>query len=401
MKFLFVHEVNWREKPIYEIHDIPELLSLAGHEVTFIDFPESLKADPKNTLLSFRSNKFFRQSRAHVGSNIDVFTPGRVISGPFQRYFASLTFVPLFWRTVRERRIDVIILYGVPTNGWQTIFLAKILKVPVLFRAIDIAHLLRETKFRFLVKIAERYIYRNAAHISTHNEALKDYCISLGASSQKLSTDPPSLDLARFSASPRDNDLAQSYGIKANQKIVFFRGTLYRFAGLEKFIELFSEHLHMNPNVCVLIVGNGEAEESIKATISKCGLTKQVILKPFVEYDHLVKNICLADVSVNTFEPSLVTHCVLPGRVLQSMACAVPVVSTPLKGMMSYSSGSDAVLYRDLDDSFVRAVVDLLNDDVERKRLGNAGREVIMSNGTWQEFIHNFSDLAENLVQTK
>ncbi|NDC99922.1 glycosyltransferase, partial [bacterium] len=40
MRFLFVHEVNWREKVTYEIHDIPELLSIAGHEVTFIDFPE-------------------------------------------------------------------------------------------------------------------------------------------------------------------------------------------------------------------------------------------------------------------------------------------------------------------------------------------------------------------------
>ena len=40
MKILFVHEVNWRKKPIYEIHDYPELLSLRGHEISFIDFPE-------------------------------------------------------------------------------------------------------------------------------------------------------------------------------------------------------------------------------------------------------------------------------------------------------------------------------------------------------------------------
>ena len=67
MKFLFVHEVNWHEKVIYEIHDIPELLSIAGHEVTFIDFPEFLKTDPRNKRFSFKTTRAFAQSRAHPG----------------------------------------------------------------------------------------------------------------------------------------------------------------------------------------------------------------------------------------------------------------------------------------------------------------------------------------------
>jgi len=40
VRLLFVHEVNWRAKVVYEIHDYPELLSFAGHEAVFIDFPE-------------------------------------------------------------------------------------------------------------------------------------------------------------------------------------------------------------------------------------------------------------------------------------------------------------------------------------------------------------------------
>ena len=40
MNLLFIHEVNWRDKVTFEIHDIPELLSIAGHSVFFIDYPE-------------------------------------------------------------------------------------------------------------------------------------------------------------------------------------------------------------------------------------------------------------------------------------------------------------------------------------------------------------------------
>ena len=401
MRFLFVHEVNWREKITYEVHDIPELLSIAGHEVTFIDFPEFAKTDPRNRNFGFRTSRVFSQSRAHQGSKVDVFTPGGVVAGNLRRYFATFTFVPLFWRTVRKRNIDVVVLYSVPTNGWQTVLLAKILKVPVIFRAIDIAHLLRDTRFKNLVKVAERYIYRNVAHISAHNEALKNYCVSLGASINNVSIDFPSVDLARFKPHPRDKELASSLGIHSGQKVVLFRGTLYRFSGLEIFIELFADYLRQNSDTCLLIVGSGEAEEVIRNTITKYDLDKQVTMRPFVSYDELVRHICLANVSVNTFIPSLVTHCVLPGRVLQSMACGIPVVSTPLQGMMNYSHGSDTVVYRNLGPSFVEAVADLLADDTKSQILGQAGRNLVTSKGSWQDFVDNFANLTQKVSVTK
>jgi glycosyltransferase involved in cell wall biosynthesis len=332
---------------------------------------------------------------------VDVFTPGGVVAGDLRRYFATFTFVPLFWRTVRKRNIDVVVLYSVPTNGWQTVLLAKILKVPVIFRAIDIAHLLRDTRFKNLVKVAERYIYRNVAHISAHNEALRNYCVSLGASTNNVSIDFPSVDLARFKPHLRDEMLASSLGIQSGQKVVLFRGTLYRFAGLEIFIELFADYLRQNSDTCLLIVGSGEAEATVRKTIIKHGLEKQVIMRPFVSYDDLVRHICLADVSVNTFIPSLVTHCVLPGRVLQSIACGVPVVSTPLQGMMNYSQGTDTVVYRNLDPSFVEAVANLLADMTKSQVLGEAGRNLVAAKGSWQDFVDNFADLAQNTLVTK
>lgn len=124
-------------------------------------------------------------------------------------------------------------------------------------------------------------------------------------------------------------------------------------------------------------------------------------MRPFVRYDELVRYICLANVSVNTFIPSLLTHCVLPGRVLQSMACGIPVVSTPLQGMMSYSQGSDTVIYRNLDPSFVEAVADLLADSTKSQILGEAGRNLVAVKGSWQDFVDNFANLAQNILVTK
>jgi hypothetical protein len=83
------------------------------------------------------------------------------------------------------------------------------------------------------------------------------------------------------------------------------------------------------------------------------------------------------------------------------MACGIPVVSTPLQGMMSYSQGSDTVVYRNLDSSFVEAVVGLLSDNTKSKILGEAGRNLVVGKGSWQDFVDNFAALAQKLSVTK
>ncbi len=400
MNFLFVHEVNWRDKVTFEIHDIPELLSIAGHSVSFIDYPEV--RDNESLNLRFFRTTFSRiQSRTHNGSTVEVRTPGRILPGAAGRLVASLTFVPLLIKTIRFKKIDLIVLYGVPTNGWQTVLVAKLLRIPVIFRAIDVSHLLRGSLYKNLIRTAERFIYRNVDHISVHNAALAEYCASFGANSNNISIDYPRLDTERFARLARDQDLASNYGINPKHKVVFYRGTLYRFCGLEKFLELFAETLRNDENIFVLIIGSGEAKKDIAETIERLGVQSQVIMRPFVDYSELVKHICLADVSVNTFVPSLVTDCALPGRVLQSLSCGIPVVSTPLKGLISYTGDSKSVVYAPLGIEFVQTVNDLLLNKPRRDQLSVAGRELVASKGNWQEFTTEFVELCQSVLARK
>jgi hypothetical protein len=108
MRFLFVHEVNWRSKVTYEIHDIPELLSLAGHTVFFIDYPEVSSDKSSLRARFFRTTVSTEHSRAHKGSSVEVLTPGRILPGLADRLIASLTFVPLLIKTIRKEKIDLI-----------------------------------------------------------------------------------------------------------------------------------------------------------------------------------------------------------------------------------------------------------------------------------------------------
>ena len=83
MKILFVHEVSWFNKVVFEMHDFPELLSLNGHEVHFLDFDEGkprARWKPVTTI----------ETRAHAGSQVSVTTPPKFLPGILGRLGALI-----------------------------------------------------------------------------------------------------------------------------------------------------------------------------------------------------------------------------------------------------------------------------------------------------------------------
>ena len=202
MRLLFVHEVNYREKVVFEMHDFPELLSLADHDVTFIDFGEGGTRSGLRRWFDWRTETAVVRDRAHSGAEVRVITPGRLLPPPLDRLLASLTQVPVLIRTLKSEPFDCVVLYAVPTNGWQALIVAQRLGVPVLFRALDISHRLRPTVFASLIERAERFIYRRADAVSANNHALARYIVENGGNPDTISVDYPVLDLERFSPGP-------------------------------------------------------------------------------------------------------------------------------------------------------------------------------------------------------
>ena len=315
---------------------------------------------------------------------------------------ASLTHVPEIWRLLSSKAFDVVVLYGVPTNGWQTIAIARYFGVPVLFRAIDISHALRASVFRPLIKIAEKFIYKNADAISTHNEPLRQYCIENGAAPEKVSIEYPGLDLERFSPGPRDPELCSKYNLEAKDKTVLFMGTFFRFAGLDWFIDSFAPYLRSNLNFKLLLVGGGEAEQGLRTQVDRLGLSNNVIFCGFAEYPMLAKYLRLGDVAITTFEDSLVTNCALPGKVLQYLGCGLPTVCTPVKGLQSVICDENSgILYKERNHSFIEAVAALLANDEHRNELAKAARITTERLFQWDTCVNRFEDAIRKVVKNK
>jgi glycosyltransferase involved in cell wall biosynthesis len=400
VRILFVHEVNWRRKVTFEIHELPELLSLLGHQVDFIDFPEGEARRGRRALLDIHTEVHTVDSRTIPGSRVRIITPGRVFAPPVDRLVATLTLVPLLAKAFRRQKYDAVFLYGVPTNGWQTIHMARRHGVPVLFRGIDVAHVLRRTRFARLVYIAERYVYRNCDHLSVNNIALREYCISEGAKADRVTVDYPGLDAEHFRVTHDDSALRRLYGISESDKVVMYMGTFFRFSGLDRLVQEFKETKMAEKGVKLLLVGDGELRVRLEELVQSLDLSEAVIFTGLIDYKELPRYMHMADIALTPFVPSLVSNKALPWKVVQYVAANLPVVSTRLEGLMGLFPEGQGVTYVE-ESKMWNAVLDLLSDPVRSSEMVLRGQAIVEEKCNWMTNVRTFESRLHHLIRQK
>ena len=329
MKILFVHEVSYRKKVIYEMHEFPELLSLRGHEVTFLEFDEGrkfwqAKQAPKREMIS---------GRVHAQAIVDLVIPFQLGIPGLDRLLATLTVLPTLNSLLKRGNFDAVVLYAVPTYGLQTLWLAKKHKVPVLFRALDASHKIRSSYFAPIIKWVERRIYKKTDMLSANNPAMAKYCDELSKRTGQTVVHFPPLDLSHFQNSSRDLALRSTLGIAEGDRVIVYMGSFFYFSGLSDALNEFANVSKSSPNLKFLLVGGGEQDSELRQRVSALGLSEKVIFTGFVSYEELPRYLKVADVAINTLEPTLVANVAFPNKVLQYMAAGLPVVSTRLDGL--------------------------------------------------------------------
>jgi glycosyltransferase involved in cell wall biosynthesis len=391
MKILFVHEVSWFSKVVYEIHDFPELLSLSGNDVSFLEFEEHKPGARWKSVESI-------ESRSHSGSTVNVISSPHVFSGLIRRLAATIIQPLTFIKLLKRIQPDVVVTYSIPTSGWQVVSICRRREIPVMVRAIDVSHKLRKSRFETAIKKAERFVYSNADHVCANNEALRQYCISLGASPDRSSVIYPGIDTARFYPAQPRQDLQDELGIKPTDSVLLFMGTIFRFSGLTEILADLGPALHKNPTLKFLILGEGEDFIPLQRLVESLGLQHQVIMPGRIEYDILADYLRLGHVALLPFRPELVTHCALPGKVLQYLACGLPTIATPLNGLQSMIAPDKGVLYANNLKEMAIIAEQLSSDSQHRNLLSTQGIELMNSHCNWQVQMRLFEELLGRLT---
>lgn len=373
VRILFIHEVNYRNKVIFEMHEFPELLALRGHDVTFFHYPEA----PDSPKISLRTQRERVSGRAYPEAELELITPPTFGGGVFERYIAPVLNFPALKAELSNGNYDVVVLYAVPTTGWQTVALAKQSGIPVVFRALDVSHKIRSNIFSGLIRMAERYIYRNATVVSANNPAMAEYCIAESRRTLPTVVDLPPVDLSHFGIS-FDRDLRAELSISDSSRVVLYMGSFFGFSGLDIVMRALKPYLESHPELVFVLVGGGDLDGTLRALAREMKIEQRVVFTGIVPYVDLPGYLKLADVAINPFIPQLLTDVAFPHKVLQYMAAGIPTVSTSLRGLRGVLGDDCGVVWVKDPVEVAQTAVELaLGDASFRRARSKAGQAFV------------------------
>ena len=208
MKILVVHEVNYLKKIIYEFQILPEILSMLGHEVTVIDYDDSWKTSLNGRRWHLKTDVHEQVHRAYSSASVTVRRPGMIRFPIVSRISAAIASGLEVYRFLQIRSPDVLLLYGLPTVGVQSLLAARNFHVPVVFRSIDVLHQLVPMRALVpLTRVLERYLYNRVNAVIPVTLNLKKYILSYGVPESRVRVLPSGVDTEMFSPGPRNNRL--------------------------------------------------------------------------------------------------------------------------------------------------------------------------------------------------
>jgi len=358
LRILFLHEVNYLSKPIFEMHEFPEHLAALGHEVGFVHFPEGL------TRAELADTPFKQAIAGRVLDDVSLtlFTPKTLSGGLAGRLLTVLTSGKQFRNVLQDFRPDVVVSFAVPTSGWQALSVSKKSGIPFVFRALDVSHKIRKSLFSPMIAWAERFIYRNADWVSANNPAMLEYCIGMGALQEQSSVELPPLDLGHFdTAVLKPDELRSHYGIPNEARVALYMGSFFYFSGLPELIQSFATQ--RRDNEYLVLIGGGEQEKQLSGQVAQLGMEDFVKFTGFISFKELPAHLQMADVAVNPMHVSTVSNAAFPNKVIQYMAAGLPVVSTRLDGLVETFGQESQLRYVDKSSEVYPAVQALFGSE--------------------------------------
>ena len=382
MNILIIHEIDWINKVIFEPHHLSELFSKSGHNVFVIDCPDTQN---KNIRSGLKTEIISNYSRIYDDASITLIHPPSILIKGLNRISHFLSCKKIIKQTILENKIDIILLYGAITNGIQTIQIAKELKIPVVYRLLDISHgLVKIPIAKNLAKKYENKVLLNSIKVLATTPDLSRYAIEMGAKKESVESFHLGINTRDFKPLEKDMVFAKSLGISNVDNVIVFIGTIYPFAGLIELVSDFEKIEEQNPNTKLLIVGGGPSYNKLQKLVNKKKLESQIILTNFKPQKEIPKYISLADICINPFQINYLTNRILPTKILEYFACGKPVLSTPLAGTKELLSDEKyGILYSSSED-FAKTLSTLLLNKDRLQKLGKQACEYAQKNHDWK-----------------
>jgi len=250
-----------------------------------------------------------------------------------------------------------------------------------LDRDLDLAHAsgpyrrLTLRRWYGFLRMQMRVARQVPRHITVSQNSKKDITAQMGVDPETLHVVPVGVDQERFRPLPHISRVPGRLLTTASADVPL--------KGLTYLIDALAKVRTERPDAHLVVIGQPRHKSAVPAQLERLGLTDAVEFVSGITDERVVELYAEAEIAV---VPSLYEGFSLP--VIEAMSCATPLVTTTGGALPEVvgPSGECAMSVPTADaDALAVQLVQTLNDDDQRLKLGEAGRRRVLDRFTWRK----------------
>ena len=335
----------------YQVKGLAEELAKRGHEVYLFTPYEAEEFIEKNEN-DFLKNIALRKRGANSFSD-------------------AFRMIYRFTKTIKRIKPDIVHAHYAFSAGFLAVITKPIHKAPVVITSHgEDIQVVKEIEYGMRLKRHRRLLINLSlkwcdAHVLVSN-SMKDAAIDAGSHEDKLYTIHNMFALPNMRINEEQiKDVLRKYEIPSNRKILLSVSRLHPTKGLNYLIESMKEVIHTYKDSHLVLAGDGEEREGLEKLVNEQGLKDYVTFTGWVEGLEKLALIRSCDVFCL---PSLKEG--LPITLFEPMYYSKPIVATNVGGVSEVLGESGYIVEKANADSFSNAILKLLSDGSERRRVG-------------------------------
>ncbi|MFX0073105.1 MAG: glycosyltransferase [Candidatus Hermodarchaeota archaeon] len=396
-----VHETDWIKRGPHTHHHVFERLSKnTSIEIIVLDYDSDKLMRSRS--LYIKKHTYQNIDRAIKNSKVKIIRTAH-IQVPYIRRISSMVsnFIQMM-SIIRKNKPDLIVSFSI-ANGFLSLLLSKIFKIPYIFYVIDHYHTLVPIKIaQPVAKIFYRFSIKYADQVIVVTKLLQNFVLNeLKVKKDiKILLNGISLENTIVNEEKLKN-LKLKLGIAETDFVLFFMGYLYDFAGLKEIIDYYHNDIkNKKYNFKFLIVGDGGVYQLLKKHIKDIS-ADWVILAGRIPFFDITEYIELADLCLLSFDINEITDKITPGKIVEYMAMKKPVLSNNLPAVVIELGKNNGVVFAKNQKDLIRKIGTLSSQKAKLKEIGLDGFNFVKEKYNWSNIINDLKRIIIDLIRKK
>ena len=242
-----------------------------------------------------------------------------------------------------------------------------------------------------------RWAYSKHYHYTVISRFLAKRAVSQGISPSRITLVPNGVNSSQFKRTPKLELQAKKLRSKlglGKKKVILTTSRLSFKNGIDDCIRSMKA---LPEDTVLLVVGSGEDEKKLKALPASTGVGPRVLFLGRLDYDELPAYYVLADVFVR---PSISEG--FGNSFIEALSCQTPIVGTRVGGIPDFLTEGKTGLFcavRNPGD-LAKKIGLLLADPKLSKRIGAAGRRMVLEKYDWNNVADQYDNLFKRILQS-